>query len=212
MCESCGWQANCPHCDAHFTLHSQPYHYLHCHHCGTINRLLDHCPTRQKQSLVIGAGTAKLWRTCTGACSSHHEVIWSIVTAIKWVGSWQKIYDRIQQNKPSIFSWWRCKCAYYHHFPHVTPVAILDIDAGLLQCWPTCTWTNCTADCASRLPKLVVVSIKRCLFAKFASRSSDADHIDWNMIIVLSPNKCWLIAKLPCYHLIALCSIGPGWI
>ena len=34
ICESCGWQANCPHCDAHFTVHSQPYHYLHCHHCG----------------------------------------------------------------------------------------------------------------------------------------------------------------------------------
>ncbi len=51
VCESCGWQANCPHCDAHFTLHTQPYSYLHCHHCGTVHRLPDHCPECQQKSL-----------------------------------------------------------------------------------------------------------------------------------------------------------------
>ena len=29
ICESCAWQANCPHCDAHFTLHKKPYEHLH---------------------------------------------------------------------------------------------------------------------------------------------------------------------------------------
>jgi primosomal protein N' (replication factor Y) len=102
MCESCGWQANCPHCDAHFTLHSQPYHYLHCHHCGTINRLPDHCPECQKQSLkTIGVGTAKLEEHLQ-ELFPHNEVIRVDRDSTSRVGSWQKIYDRIQQNKPSI--------------------------------------------------------------------------------------------------------------
>ena len=48
------------------------------------------------------------------------------------VGSWQKIYDRIQQNKPNILLGTQM-LAKGHHFPHVTLVAILDIDAGLLS-------------------------------------------------------------------------------
>lgn len=60
VCESCGWQANCPHCDAHFTLHTQPYSYLHCHHCGTVHRLPDHCPECQQKPKTLGAGTAKV--------------------------------------------------------------------------------------------------------------------------------------------------------
>ena len=135
MCESCGWQANCPHCDAHFTLHSQPYHHLHCHHCGTINRLPDHCPACQKQSLkTIGAGTAKLEEHLQ-ELFPHHEVIRVDRDSTSRVGSWQKIYDRIQQNKPSILLGTQM-LAKGHHFPHVTLVAILDIDAGLLSVDP----------------------------------------------------------------------------
>jgi len=135
MCESCGWQANCPHCDAHFTLHSQPYHYLHCHHCGTINRLPDHCPACQKQSLkTIGAGTAKLEEHLQ-ELFPHHEVIRVDRDSTSKVGSWQKIYDRIQQNKPNILLGTQM-LAKGHHFPHVTLVAILDIDAGLLSVDP----------------------------------------------------------------------------
>lgn len=75
LCESCGWQANCPHCDAHFTVHSQPYSYLHCHHCGTINRLPDECPACKHQTLKsIGAGTAKVEEQLH-ELFPHHEVI-----------------------------------------------------------------------------------------------------------------------------------------
>ena len=132
MCESCAWQANCPHCDAHFTLHTQPYAYLHCHHCGTINRLPEHCPECKKQSLkTIGLGTAKL-EEHLHELFPHNEVIRVDRDSTSRVGSWQKIYDRIQQNKPSILLGTQM-LAKGHHFPHVTLVAILDIDAGLLS-------------------------------------------------------------------------------
>ena len=132
ICESCGWQANCPHCDAHFTVHSQPYHYLHCHHCGTIQRLPEHCPECQQQTLKsIGAGTAKV-EEHLNELFPHHEVIRVDRDSTSRVGSWQKIYDRIQQNKPTILLGTQM-LAKGHHFPHVTLVAILDIDAGLLS-------------------------------------------------------------------------------
>ena len=132
ICESCGWQANCPHCDAHFTVHSQPYHYLHCHHCGTIQRLPEHCPECQQQSLKsLGAGTAKVEQHLN-ELFPHHDVIRVDRDSTSRVGSWQKIYDRIQQNKPTILLGTQM-LAKGHHFPHVTLVAILDIDAGLLS-------------------------------------------------------------------------------
>ena len=132
ICESCGWQANCPHCDAHFTVHSQPYHYLHCHHCGTINRLPDHCPACQQHTLKsLGAGTAKV-EEHLNELFPHHDVIRVDRDSTSRVGSWQKIYDRIQQNKPTILLGTQM-LAKGHHFPHVTLVAILDIDAGLLS-------------------------------------------------------------------------------
>ena len=132
ICESCGWQANCPHCDAHFTVHSQPYHYLHCHHCGTIQRLPDHCPECQQHTLKsLGAGTAKV-EEHLNELFPHHDVIRVDRDSTSRVGSWQKIYDRIQQNKPTILLGTQM-LAKGHHFPHVTLVAILDIDAGLLS-------------------------------------------------------------------------------
>ena len=135
MCESCGWQANCPHCDAHFTLHTQPYHYLHCHHCGTMHRLPDTCPECQQPTLkTIGVGTAQLEQHVQ-ELFPHHDVIRVDRDSTSRVGSWQKIYDRIQKNQPSILLGTQM-LAKGHHFPHVTLVAILDIDAGLLSVDP----------------------------------------------------------------------------
>ena len=105
---------------------------MHCHHCGTINRLPEHCPECKKQSLkTIGLGTAKL-EEHLHELFPHNEVIRVDRDSTSRVGSWQKIYDRIQQNKPSILLGTQM-LAKGHHFPHVTLVAILDIDSGLLS-------------------------------------------------------------------------------
>lgn len=130
VCENCGWQANCPNCDAHFTVHTQPYTYLHCHHCGTIQRMPDECPAcHQTQLKTLGMGTSKV--------EEHLHTLFPDVDVIRVdrdstsrVGSWQKIYDRIHQNKPCILLGTQM-LAKGHHFPHVTLVAILDIDSGL---------------------------------------------------------------------------------
>jgi primosomal protein N' (replication factor Y) len=82
----------------------------------------------------IGAGTAKVEEQLQ-ELFPHHEVIRVDRDSTSRVGSWQKIYDRIQQNKPSILLGTQM-LAKGHHFPHVTFVAILDIDAGLFSVDP----------------------------------------------------------------------------
>lgn len=132
ICESCAWQAKCPHCDANFTVHHTPYQHLHCHHCGTIHRMPDQCPQCQHQELKsLGMGTAKVEENLN-ELFPHHEVIRVDRDSTSRVGSWQKIYDKIQKSEPAILLGTQM-LAKGHHFPYVTLVAILDIDSGLLS-------------------------------------------------------------------------------
>ncbi|MDQ8935270.1 primosomal protein N' [Acinetobacter rudis] len=132
LCEQCGWQAKCSHCDANMTLHYQPYQHLHCHHCGTIKRLPEHCPACQQESLKpIGMGTAKVEENLQ-ALFPQYPVIRVDRDSTSRVGSWQKIQDTIHKNETAILLGTQM-LAKGHHFPYVTLVAILDIDAGLLS-------------------------------------------------------------------------------
>ena len=132
MCESCAWQANCAHCDAHFTLHIKPYPHLHCHHCGTINRLPDACPQCNQQTLKpIGMGTAKVEESLNELFPDF-PILRVDRDSTSRVGSWQKIYDQIQKSQPMILLGTQM-LAKGHHFPYVTLVAILDIDSGLFS-------------------------------------------------------------------------------
>ncbi len=132
LCEQCGWQASCSNCDANMTLHYQPYQHLHCHHCGTIKRLPEHCPACQQESLKpIGMGTAKVEEHLQ-SLFPQYPVIRVDRDSTSRVGSWQKIQDTIHKNETAILLGTQM-LAKGHHFPYVTLVAILDIDAGLLS-------------------------------------------------------------------------------
>ena len=132
ICESCGWQAKCPHCDANFTVHRQPYQHLHCHHCGTIHRMPEHCPQCQHSELKpIGLGTAKVEENLQ-ELFPNFDVIRVDRDSTSRVGSWQRIYNKIQKSEPIILLGTQM-LAKGHHFPYVTLVAILDIDSGLLS-------------------------------------------------------------------------------
>ncbi len=132
ICESCAWQAKCPHCDANFTVHRQPYQHLHCHHCGSIHRMPEQCPQCKHNELKpIGLGTAKVEENLQ-QLFPHFEVIRVDRDSTSRVGSWQKIYDKIQKSEPVILLGTQM-LAKGHHFPYVTLVAILDLDSGLLS-------------------------------------------------------------------------------
>ena len=102
ICESCAWQAKCPHCDANFTVHRMPYQHLHCHHCGTVHRMPDRCPQCSHSELKsIGMGTAKVEESLNELFPDY-EVIRVDRDSTSRAGSWQKIYDKIQKSGPLI--------------------------------------------------------------------------------------------------------------
>jgi primosomal protein N' (replication factor Y) len=57
MCENCGWQANCPHCDLPLTYHGDS-HSLRCHSCDYKQSSPTVCPDCKKPSVMFKtAGT-----------------------------------------------------------------------------------------------------------------------------------------------------------
>lgn len=57
MCENCGWQANCPHCDLPLTYHGDS-HSLRCHSCSFRQSSPGSCPDCSKPSVIFKtAGT-----------------------------------------------------------------------------------------------------------------------------------------------------------
>ncbi len=132
LCSACGWQADCPHCDAHLTVHQQPAQHLHCHHCTFQSRLPVACPACNSVNLVpTGTGTARLEEALRGHFPDT-ELIRVDRDTTSRVGTWEKVYARAHRDGPAILLGTQM-LAKGHHFPHVTLVAILDADSGFLS-------------------------------------------------------------------------------
>lgn len=132
LCDSCGWQADCPRCDAHLTVHYTPKQHLHCHHCGYQSRLPTDCPACKSVNLLpTGTGTARLEETLVARFPDKPLIRVDRDTTSR-VGSWDKIYQRANQAGAAILLGTQM-LAKGHHFPHVTLVAIVDVDGGFLS-------------------------------------------------------------------------------
>lgn len=132
LCDACGWQADCPRCDAHLTVHQTPRTHLHCHHCGYHSQLPTLCPAcKSPNVLPIGTGTARLEETLRTHFADT-PILRVDRDTTQRVGSWQAIYERANTEGAAILLGTQM-LAKGHHFPHVTLVAILEADAGFLS-------------------------------------------------------------------------------
>lgn len=52
LCELCGWQATCRHCNLPMTYHGDT-HTLRCHTCGLIEKALNSCPECQNSNIIL---------------------------------------------------------------------------------------------------------------------------------------------------------------
>lgn len=52
LCENCGWQALCPHCDLPLTYHGD-LHVIRCHTCGYSNNALSSCPDCHSANIIM---------------------------------------------------------------------------------------------------------------------------------------------------------------
>lgn len=132
LCNECGWQADCPRCDAHLTVHLSPISLLKCHHCDWQNPIPKTCPSCQQASLdPMGMGTARLVENL-GEIFADVPIIQIDKDTTRRKNSWQSIYQQISDNPKAILVGTQM-IAKGHHFPNVTLVAMPNVDRGFLS-------------------------------------------------------------------------------
>lgn len=144
LCKACGWQADCPRCDAHLTVHynshaQHSHSYLKCHHCDWQAYIPAVCPDCGSQNLdAKGMGTTRLSENLHAIFANPQtsKNIYPIIqidrdtTRLK--NSWENIYQRINEGKPAILVGTQM-VAKGHHFPNVTLVCLPNADRGFLS-------------------------------------------------------------------------------
>ena len=152
LCEACGWQADCPRCDAHLTVHynsqaqrstysNNQYssNYLKCHHCDWQAYIPTVCPDCSSQNLdAKGMGTTRLSENLHAIFTNPQtsKALYPIIQidrdTTRRKDSWENIYQRINEGKPAILVGTQM-VAKGHHFPNVTLVCLPNADRGFLS-------------------------------------------------------------------------------
>ncbi|MDN3452528.1 MULTISPECIES: primosomal protein N' [unclassified Psychrobacter] len=148
LCEACGWQADCPRCDAHLTVHynSQSQRnsysgssYLKCHHCDWQAYIPTVCPDCGSENLdAKGMGTTRLSENLHAIFANPQtsKALYPIIQidrdTTRRKDSWENIYQRINEGTPAILVGTQM-VAKGHHFPNVTLVCLPNADRGFLS-------------------------------------------------------------------------------
>ncbi|GAA0808246.1 primosomal protein N' [Psychrobacter piscatorii] len=148
LCEACGWQADCPRCDAHLTVHYNSLaqrsgysgsSYLKCHHCDWQAYIPTVCPDCGSQNLdAKGMGTTRLSDNLHAIFANPQtsKELYPIIQidrdTTRRKDSWENIYQQINQGNPAILVGTQM-VAKGHHFPNVTLVCLPNADRGFLS-------------------------------------------------------------------------------
>ncbi|GAB6047876.1 primosomal protein N' [Methyloparacoccus murrellii] len=129
ICHDCGWVAPCRHCDARLVIHARESR-LRCHHCGYERPLPARCPDCAGSDLrPLGLGTerieAALAERFPGARIARIDR-----DSTRRRGALEKMLQAIHNGDVDMLIGTQM-LAKGHHFPGVTLVGILDVDAGL---------------------------------------------------------------------------------
>jgi primosomal protein N' (replication factor Y) (superfamily II helicase) len=128
FCSSCGWVAECRHCDARYTLHRRVGR-LRCHHCGDETALPTACPDCGADLRPAGEGTERL----EDALAQHFpgvEIARIDRDSTRRRGSVERILDAVRDGRTRILVGTQMM-AKGHDFPGVTLVGVINADQGL---------------------------------------------------------------------------------
>lgn len=128
-CQSCGWQAACPHCSVNMTWHARR-NRLVCHHCGVEHPTPSICPQcHQTQLTTQGQGTERLELVLQNHFATYPMIrIDRDVTRRK--GELEAKLATVRTNEPLVLVGTQM-LAKGHDFPNLTLVIILDTDQSL---------------------------------------------------------------------------------
>lgn len=131
LCHECGWIADCPRCERHYTFHQQRQ-TLHCHHCGGAKRIVPQCEScGSTQLITAGVGTEQVEESLNQLFPEYQTVRIDRDTTQR-KGQLDAYLEGIQTGKYQILIGTQM-LAKGHHFPNVTLVILLDIDGALFS-------------------------------------------------------------------------------
>ncbi|MCF6764724.1 primosomal protein N' [Thiotrichales bacterium 19S3-7] len=129
MCQDCGHISQCNRCDNPYTYHINPQR-LSCHFCESTKPIITHCEQCQSNHLnLIGQGTERIEEYLSESFPEYKIIRIdrnTVTTEKALTNSFEQINN---QNAQIIIG--TQMMAKGHHFPNVTLVGILNIDAGL---------------------------------------------------------------------------------
>jgi primosomal protein N' (replication factor Y) len=128
FCPSCGWVAPCPRCDARLTVH-QRERRLHCHHCGTEQRVPEICPSCSEPVKPVGQGTERIEETLARLFPDV-PLVRIDRDAVRRRGALEDALDRVTRGEVRLLVGTQM-LTKGHHFPDVSLVVVLNADQGL---------------------------------------------------------------------------------
>jgi primosomal protein N' (replication factor Y) len=128
FCSSCGWTAQCAHCDARMTLHQRAGE-LRCHHCGARARVPVVCGKCSQPVLPVGQGTERIEETLV-RLFPHAPLARLDRDTAGAHGAMQAVLERVHSGEARILIGTQM-LTKGHHFPDVSLVVVLDADQGL---------------------------------------------------------------------------------
>lgn len=130
MCHTCGWLAECPHCDARLTYHQNGR--LICHHCDYQMKSLTRCKSCGSESkILLGEGTQRLEEVLQEKFPEA-KIARIDRDSTRKKEALSNMIEQINQRNFNILLGTQM-LAKGHHFPYVTLVAVIDADSGLLS-------------------------------------------------------------------------------
>ena len=131
VCGSCGHVENCVSCDKPYTWHKTT-RQLHCHHCGNVKRLspsCSNCGSHERET--SGVGTEQLEEAIQKLFPGH-SVARIDSDTMRSKKALNQVLTDIHAQKHQILVGTQI-LAKGHHFPNLSLVAILDVDAALFS-------------------------------------------------------------------------------
>jgi primosomal protein N' (replication factor Y) len=129
ICHACGWVAQCPRCDANLVIHYGEER-LRCHHCGHEQVLVLACAAcGDSEVRPLGLGTERV-ETALEELFPEARIARIDSDSTRRKGALLRMLDDIHAGKVDILVGTQM-LAKGHHFPKVTLVGIVSVDASL---------------------------------------------------------------------------------